>query len=1562
MPRYLALVIALLSGCGGGGGGGATSSPIPQTPSVNIDTEAPVINAPADISLSASNGVSISVDSDNITVFLNGASATDNVDASVTVNNDAPDFFPVGINTVTFSAVDAAGNEALTVTAVVTITDSSLGDNDLAGKVIDGYISGATAFLDLNFNGTKDDDEPSAISGTNGDFSFQLTDSELQCASYVPTVVDIPVGAIDSEFGAVTEAFQMILPPKFEALTENDALNVSPITSLVWNAIESQLQSQQLSTLSCTTIKASQSEREQLVSILNTAISDVVTHYNLAADKLFIDFIAEDNSAVKEVAVTVVKGLKKSLDETSKLQTQYPEATWAKINYYFFSSLDGGALYPNAWYRDVELYNGDTITKELIKVSDDLTQELRPIIYEKTTVSTVNGIALREEIGYESRGGDSSTYSCSYKEEASIVVSAIEYQLVNLGNESNVSNVQSCQLPDFATKASSRNIFYRSIVDGVDSGAQFTFVPESGNFPALNDWVNLVENIESLTSNNLVIYVEGLPYGFCESGYSGATAVNRSRTETIDGIKINLNRSESGIYERVTTFANGTSETDISTIDSSPGWDTCDQVDSDNDGSPNLLDPDDDNDGVPDLADAFPFNASESVDTDGDSIGNNTDTDDDNDGLLDNNDEFPLDAGNVLDSDADGVVDRDDVAPNDASISKALKLNLSDAAALGLGEAINSTANNVAALPASAIFLQYIFDFLITESWADGDLEALTNLISWDESGAVVLDTIRASETFYIAEVNLSPDGKSLYLLTSAHIQRAIPNLDQEVCSIYRVSLEDYSFKCLLQTEDGDIQPRSLNPSIALDFSRGNMTFRSDGSALLHGFNWVQLEADPLAQAALGSIWMMAPDGTLSAIDRENGFEVNLAVWISDNYFASHEWFIDENYSISQERIAVYNASTLERVKLIDANGASQGIVKFNADLYWSSGSLDGASLELQDNPVNGLPVVDEAAKRLYSFANTNSPSNTIESLDGSIVLALTDGQAGNGGYNYQKQSGVGTDIKYSAFSFTEEYIGYMKVYAPTTPITSIDGASFVANQTIILSGARGTLEIQNYRDIFLITPSDDLVGDLVIDYVVTTDTGSETKQLTITEQTITNWRNDENGGDWLEWASPESEQEGFCVYAIATDTSQCVNFENYQVLTTDMEYFRSTRYDTNAVYSNESGFNAFPGIQNTLLFDGQVLVIFKDSANHQYYQAKASISDFMAQGESALAITSAVNGAGDTNIIIAATALEPLSPLALAGAAIDESATLEFTVDFGQPLSNYAPFPELAILNSQEESLPLARDIDWSTTRDTATIFLSGQGVVNGTEHRLQITDPIFVVDSTRRYELANDLTFTPSGVNAFQLSGSTVTLNDYIPSTQVSSVTLLSVVAGNSSMSVDLAASPLNLQNMENATSGGDFKTPTLGFALSHIPTGQGSVDVTIDILDGTDSIQNNGERKISIELTADWTADGIDASISVPTQTVSASYDITDGTTVAIEVDNLDSDMLSITAAGANYPATLNLKLLSALNKIQSLSPASLLSAGAFNINVTTTLPMVDSEGNAVTRLGAIVHIGD
>ena len=89
-------------------------------------------------------------------------------------------------------------------------------------------------------------------------------------------------------------------------------------------------------------------------------------------------------------------------------------------------------------------------------------------------------------------------------------------------------------------------------------------------------------------------------------------------------------------------------------------------VDSDGDGTGDLLDPDDDNDGVPDKDDDFPLDPNESKDTDGDGTGNNADTDDDNDGISDVMDIFPLDPYESKDADGDGVGDNNDVFPYDA--------------------------------------------------------------------------------------------------------------------------------------------------------------------------------------------------------------------------------------------------------------------------------------------------------------------------------------------------------------------------------------------------------------------------------------------------------------------------------------------------------------------------------------------------------------------------------------------------------------------------------------------------------------------------------------------------------------------------------------------------------------------------------------------------------------------------------------------------------------------------------------------------------------------------------
>ena len=179
---------------------------------------------------------------------------------------------------------------------------------------------------------------------------------------------------------------------------------------------------------------------------------------------------------------------------------------------------------------------------------------------------------------------------------------------------------------------------------------------------------------------------------------------------------------------------------------------------------------------------------------------------------------------------------------------------------------------------------------------------------------------------------------------------------------------------------------------------------------------------------------------------------------------------------------------------------------------------------------------------------------------------------------------------------------------------------------------------------------------------------------------------------------------------------------------------------------------------------------------------------------------------------------------------------------------------------------------------------------------------------------------------------------------------------------MNVDLRSASLNLSNMQNATSGGDFRSPTLSFALQSLAIGEGSAAVTIVVVDGVDSNRTDGERQISIALVVDWVSDGVNASITVPPQTLEASYVTSGGTLVTLEVENDDADMISITNNGLSYPATLDIKLLSALTKISVISPSSLLRSGILHVNVATTLPLADTENAEITELNAIIQIGD
>ena len=106
--------------------------------------------------------------------------------------------------------------------------------------------------------------------------------------------------------------------------------------------------------------------------------------------------------------------------------------------------------------------------------------------------------------------------------------------------------------------------------------------------------------------------------------------------------------------------SDGSSNTTSATVTLIVTNDVNDDTDTDEDGTPDVLDTDDDNDGQLDTHETAcgsdPLDAtSKSLDTDGDGIPNCVDTDDDGDDTLDVNDDFPLDKDEDTDTDSDGI-------------------------------------------------------------------------------------------------------------------------------------------------------------------------------------------------------------------------------------------------------------------------------------------------------------------------------------------------------------------------------------------------------------------------------------------------------------------------------------------------------------------------------------------------------------------------------------------------------------------------------------------------------------------------------------------------------------------------------------------------------------------------------------------------------------------------------------------------------------------------------------------------------------------------------------------
>lgn len=377
-----------------------------------------------------------------------------------------------------------------------------IGNTDITvrGRVIDGYVSGATVYYDLDFDGDMDEGEPRGISGENGLFEVNVPQEIQDCIGYSPMVVDVPVGAIDEEQGEVAEAYQMAYPPKMVELDLNEQINITPLTSVLWNEIGVELFEEKPDAwLNCEQFIENQGKILEVSSLITEVISDVSQTYGLTADEIYTDFVAEQNSEISQTAMSLVPVLSRSLSETLALRSENADAWYVKVLFKQGDKLDNDGAYPDAWYKKTTIFGSEITYVKTEKASDDLSTVLRTILYGEVVNFQRNDADITVSYEFESRNGDDSPYTCDSKEQYTFSDSVTEYEVVNLVYKP-ADYFDDCEIESFSDEATGRYIF----VDGT----QYTYL--SRPFDALNDWFDFLDNYEALNQTDAKVYADTL--------------------------------------------------------------------------------------------------------------------------------------------------------------------------------------------------------------------------------------------------------------------------------------------------------------------------------------------------------------------------------------------------------------------------------------------------------------------------------------------------------------------------------------------------------------------------------------------------------------------------------------------------------------------------------------------------------------------------------------------------------------------------------------------------------------------------------------------------------------------------------------------------------------------------------------------------------------------------------------------------------------------------------------------------------------------------------------------